>query len=176
MENQIENTTIENVKNTATENETTVTMTQDEFNKKLQSETDKVRTAYSKKVKELEAQIEKLTPTQKSEAEIDFEKRLAALEAKEKRIALLDSLSAAGISHEFSDLLKTDADIEAFKKAYNNAIYNEVQKRIKANGYVPDSHKSGSSITKEDFAKMSITEKEQLYTENLELYRTLAEN
>lgn len=175
MENQVENTTVETVENTAveTETETTITMTQDEFNKKIQGEGDKVRTEYSKKVKELEAKIKELTPTQKSEAEIDFEKRLAALEAKEKKMALLESLSAAGISQNFSDYLKNDADIEAFAKAYKAAIDSEVQKKVKSNGYVPNGHKSGESITKEDFAKMNMTEKEQLFAENPELYKML---
>lgn len=175
MENQVENTTVETVENTTTEteNETTVTMTQDEFNKKIQGEGDRVRTEYSKKVKELEAKIKELTPAQKSEAEIDFENRLAALEAKEKKMALLESLSAAGISQDFSDYLKNDTDIEAFSKVYRAVIDKEVQKKVKTNGYVPNGHKSGESITKEDFAKMNMTEKEQLFNENPELYKTL---
>lgn len=174
MENQVNNTTVDTVESTATETEaTTVTMTKDEFDKKIQGEGDRVRTEYSKKVKELEAKIKELTPAQKSEAEIDFEKRLAALEAKEKKMALLESLSAAGISQNFSDYLKNDADIEAFAKAYKAAIDSEVQKKVKSNGYVPNGHKSGESITKEDFAKMNMTEKEQLFAENPELYKTL---
>lgn len=173
MENQVKNTTVETVENTADENVTTVTMTKDEFDKKIQGEGDRVRTEYSKKVKELEAKIKELTPAQKSEAEIDFEKRLAALEAKEKKMALLESLSAAGISQNFSDYLKNDADIEAFAKAYKAAIDSEVQKKVKSNGYVPNGHKSGESVTKDDFNKMTLAEKEQLYTENIELYNAL---
>ena len=64
--------------------ETTLTMTQDELNKKIQSETDKLRNQYSKQIKELEAKVKELTPVQKSEAELDLEKRLAAVEAREK--------------------------------------------------------------------------------------------
>ena len=63
--------------------------------------------------------------------------------------------------------------LRAFSKIYKSAIDSEVQKKIQANGYVPDGHKSGTSITKEDFAKMSMTQKEKLYTENPELYETL---
>ncbi len=174
MENQ-EKTTVETVENTATENknDTTVTMTKDEFDKKIQGEGDRVRTEYSKRVKELEARIKELTPAQKSEAEIDFEKRLAALEAKEKKMALLEALSAAGISHDFSDYLKNDADIEAFGKTYKAAIDGEVQKRVKTNGYVPNGHKSGEAVTKDDFKKMTLAEKEQLYNGNIELYNAL---
>lgn len=154
-------------------NDETITLTQTELNKRIQSETDKIRTKYSNDIKALEAKIKELTPAVKSEAEIDFEKRLAVLEAKEKKMALLNSLSAAGISQEFTDYLKNDADVEAFSKVYKSAIDNEVQQKIKSNGYVPNGHKSGESITKEDFAKMNMGEKEQLFAENPELYRTL---
>lgn len=169
MEN--ENKTVET---NTTETEQTVTMSQADFDKRIQGEADRVRTEYSKKVKELEAKIKELTPVQKTEAEIDFENRLAALEVREKKAALLDSLTANGISHEFADYFRSDADVEAFSKIYKSIIDSEVQKKVQANGYVPDGHKSGTSITKEDFAKMNMTQKEQLYTENPELYKTLS--
>lgn len=172
MEN--ENKTVEtNSTDNTTATEQTVTMSQEDFNKKIQGEADRVRTEYSKKVKELEAKIKELTPIQKTEAEIDFENRLATLEAKEKKMALLDSLSANGISHEFADYFKSDVDVEAFSKIYKSVIDSEVQKKVQANGYVPDGHKSGTSVTKDDFAKMDMTQKEQLFTENPELYKTL---
>lgn len=161
------------VETNTTETEQTVTMSQADFDKKIQGEADRVRTEYSKKIKELEAKVKELTPVQKTEAEIDFENRLANLEAKEKRMALLDSLTTNGISHDFADYFKNDADIEAFSKIYKSVVDSEVQKKVQANGYVPDGHKSGTSITKEDFVKMNMTQKEQLYTENPELYKTL---
>lgn len=154
--------------------EQTITISQTDFDKKIQGEADRVRTEYSKKIKELEAKVKELTPPQKTEAEIDFENRLANLEAKEKRIALLDSLTANGISHDFADYFKNDADIETFSKIYKSVIANEVQKKIQANGYVPENHKSGANLTKEDFAKMNMAQKEQLFTENPELYKTLS--
>ena len=67
----LENETVE----TGAENETVetveeITYTQADLDKKVQSETDKVRTEYSKKVKDLEAKIKELTPVEKSEKEI----------------------------------------------------------------------------------------------------------
>lgn len=180
MNNENKNVETVETNDNTTNTEHTVTMSQAEFDKKIQGEGDRVRTEYSKKIKELEtknkgleSKIKELTPTQKTEAEIDFEKRLAALEAKEKKLALLDSLNAAGVSKDLIDYLKNDVDIDAFSKVYKSAIDNEIQKRVKSNGYVPNSHKSGESITKEDFAKMNMTDKEQLFSENPELYRTL---
>ena len=173
MENTNTNTaTVET--NNQNNTEQTVTMSQADFDKRIQSETDKVRTDYSKRVKELEAKIKELTPVEKSEAEIDFENRLASLEAKEKRMALLDSLSANGISKEFADYFKADADIEAFSKVYKSVIDGEVQKKVQKNGYIPEGHKATESLSKDDFKKMNITEREKLYSENLELYKSLA--
>lgn len=172
-ENKPVETVDTNSNNNPTETEQTVTMSKEDFDKKIQGEADRVRTEYSKKVKELEAKIKELTPVQKTEAEIDFENRLAALEVREKKAALLNSLTEKGISHEFADYFRNDADIEAFSKIYKSVIDSEVQKKVQANGYVPDGHKSGTSITKEDFAKMNMSQKEQLFNENPELYKTL---
>lgn len=172
-ENKPVETVDTNSNNNPTETEQTVTMSKEDFDKKIQGEADRVRTEYSKKVKELEAKIKELTPVQKTEAEIDFENRLAALEVREKKAALLNSLTEKGISHEFADYFKSEADVEAFSKIYKSVIDSEVQKKVQANGYVPDGHKSGTSITKEDFAKMNMSQKEQLFTENPELYKTL---
>lgn len=167
-----DNQNVENLDN-STANEQTVTMSRSDFDKKIQGEGDRVRTEYSKRIKELESKIKELTPVEKTEAEIDFENRLANLEAREKKAALLDSLTANGISREFADYFKSDADIGAFSKTYKSVIDSEVQKKIQANGYVPDGHKSGTTITKEDFAKMNMTQREQLYSDNPELYKTL---
>lgn len=166
----------ENEKTTETvenENEETVTMTQGELNKKLQGAADKIRTEYSKKVKELQAKIDELTPAQKSEAEIDLEKRIAELEAKEKRMNLLDSLAENGIDKGFADYFKSDADIKAFATVYKKAVDDAVQAKVQKDGYVPASHKSGDQITKEEFAKMNMSEKEKLFNENPDLYHHL---
>lgn len=176
MDNTNNTTVTENVEttNTETTTENTVTMSQEDFDKKLQGAADKVRTEYSKKIKDLETRIKELTPAQKSEAEIDFENRLAALEAKEKRMALFDSLSENDVSSDFADYLKDGADVKKFSEIYKSAIETAVQKKIQANGYVPNGHKSGESLTKDDFKKMNMTEKEQLYKNNPELYKTLS--
>lgn len=171
MENtNTENTTVET---TETENKDVIIMSTEDFNKRIQSETDKVRTEYSKRVKQLEAQIKELTPAQKTEAELDYEKRIAALEAKEKKLEMLEALKSNGLSSDFYNYLQNDVDISAFAKFYSDALDDAVQNKIKANGYVPNGHKTGESLTKEDFKKMSMTEKEKLFTENPDLYRTL---
>ena len=64
----------------------------------------KLQRKYSKQIEGLEAQIKKLSPAEKSEAELELEKRIAALEASEKdiadrerKIAVQEKLSATGL-------------------------------------------------------------------------------
>ncbi len=107
---------------------------------------------------------------QKSDAEIDFEKCLAALEARERAMNLNDALTQKGISNELSQFLRDDADVEALA----GVIEGIVGTKLKTNSYVPSGHKSGESMTKEKFRKLSMDEKERIYTENPELFKTLA--
>ena len=55
--------------------------------KYVQSETDKVRTDYSKKLKDANDEITRLKPVEKSESEKALEERISALEAREREIA-----------------------------------------------------------------------------------------
>lgn len=176
MENET-NTTVETnteTVDTGAAGEETVTMTQTELDKKIQSETDKVRTKYSEQIKELEAKVKELTPVQKSEAELDYEKRLAALEAREKAATLNDSLKANGISNEIAKYLKDDVDVSALAKTLKSIVGAEVDKHLTEEGFVPTGHKSGNPLTKEDFKKMNMSEKERLYAENPDLYKSLS--
>lgn len=176
MENET-NTTVETnteTVDTGAAGEETVTMTQTELDKKIQSETDKVRTKYSEQIKELEAKVKELTPVQKSEAELDYEKRLAALEAREKAATLNDSLKANGISNEMAKYLKDDVDVSALAETLKSIVGAEVDKHLTEEGFVPTGHKSGNPLTKEDFKKMNMSEKERLYAENPDLYKSLS--
>ena len=176
MENETKTTVETNTEtvDTGAAGEETITMTQTELDKKIQSETDKVRTKYSEQIKNLEAKVKELTPVQKSEAELDLEKRLAALEAREKAVALDDSLKANGISNEMAKYLRDDVDIPALAETFKKIVGTAVDERLTEDGFVPTGHKSGNTLTKDDFKKMSITDKEHLYAENPDLYRSLS--
>lgn len=176
MENET-NTTVETnteTVDTGAAGEETVTMTQTELDKKIQSETDKVRTKYSEQIKELEAKVKELTPVQKSEAELDLEKRLAAVEAREKAATLNDSLKANGISNEMAKYLKDDVDVSALAETFKKIVGTAVDERLTEDGFVPTGHKSGNPLTKDDFKKMNMSEKERLYHENPDLYKSLS--
>ncbi len=156
-----------------TQTDETVTMSKADFDKKIQSETDKVRTEYSTKIKTLEDKVKELTPPQKSETEINLEKRLADIEAREKAADFREALAKNNIPGELGDFLNPDADMSALATAFKNVVKNAIDKHISDNGYKPDGHKSGDAITKEDFAKMDMNKKEALFKENPELYKML---
>lgn len=154
----------------------TATFTQEDVDKKVQSECDKLRTSYSKQIKDLQEQIKKLSPVEKSESEIAIENRLAELEkaqaevnAQKAFLSLQDTLQSKGIDKTLATFLKADVDVDAFVTAFNNAM-KEV---TKDKGYVPDSHNAGDKITAEDWGKMKYSEKVEIMNKSPELYKRL---
>ena len=154
----------------------TATFTQEDVDKKVQSECDKLRTKYVKEIKDLQEQIKKLSPVEKSESEIAIENRLAELEKAQEEVnaqkaflSLQDTLQGKGIDKSLATYLKADVDVDAFVAAFNNAM-KEV---TKTTGYVPDSHNAGDKITAEEFRNWSYDQKAELYTKNPTLYQKL---
>ena len=156
--------------------ETPETFTEDEVAKKIQSAEDKLRRKYSDEIKDLQEQIKKLSPVQKSESEIAIENRLAELEKAQEEVnaqkaflSLQDTLQGKGIDKALATFLKADVDVDAFVTAFNNAM-KEV---TKDKGYVPDSHNAGDKITAEEFRNWSYDQRAELYTKNPTLYQKL---
>ena len=172
VENGAESATDNSGAETTETNETTetITLTQEELDKRIQSAEDKLRTKYSKQIKDLEKQIADAKPVEKSEQEKDYEKRLAALEAREKAQALNDALDSKGIDKSIAKFLNADVNVDDLATAIDTLFTN----RNKANSYVPQGHKSSDEITVDEFKRMNMDEKERLFQESPELYKTLA--
>jgi len=156
--------------------ETPVTYTEDELAKKIKSAEDELHKKYSKKIEDLEAQIKKLSPVEKSEAEIALEKRIAALEASEKdiadrerKIAVQEKLSANGLDKGLADYLKDDADIDALSSLVDGIL----KARMKENGYKPVDHSSDDKITPEEFSKWPYSKKAEFAERHPEAYKRL---
>ncbi|EJT6158062.1 DUF4355 domain-containing protein [Clostridium perfringens] len=142
--------------------------------KYLQSEQDKIRGKYSKQIKELESKL----PKEKSEEELAFEKRVAELETREKELAKKERLTTAkgilsskGLDTQLTDYLNFEGveDLET----YVDNIAKVVGKQAKS--YIPRGHeKAEGNITKEQFSKMSYTERCNLYDTNQKLYEILS--
>jgi len=129
---------MEEIEKKETEQEESITMSKSDFDKSIQSAEDKLRTKYSKQIKEMEDKITELTPKEKSENELALEKRLAEIESKEKRLNLIDTLVSKNIDKGMADFLKDDADVESFEKLISNMVNN----RLVATGYKPNNHQN----------------------------------
>lgn len=146
----------------------------DNVSKLIQSETDKVRTEYSTKIKELE----KYKPIEKSESEIALEERLKALETKEQELnkrerldKVSNTLKEKGLNSELSKYLNVTDDVDL--ETYINDIAKVIREQAT---YVPNkgNSKANGNITKADFKNMNYTERTNLYNTNKELYDILS--
>ena len=146
--------------------------------KLIQSETDKVRTDYSGKLKLANEELDKYKPANKSESELQFEARIKALEdrenelnAKERTNTIASKLKEKGLPAELYSIVNVgediDADIEKVAGALSAYFLNS--------NYKPESHASNKGITKDQFKKMSYLERTKLFQENPELYKILAQ-
>lgn len=156
--------------------EETVTMSKTDYDRAIQSAEDRVRGKLSKEIKELQAKVQELSPVEKTQEQIDLEKRIAKLEesekevaAREKRLAFQENLSNKGIDKSLFDYLKDDTDVDAL----SNVIDEIVKARMKSNGYVPTNHSSDDSVSQEEFDKMSYDKRVEIYQKNPTLYEKL---
>lgn len=162
--------------NTTTPADETMTISKADYNKAIQAAEDRVRTKYSKTIKSLEEKITELTPVEKTDAEKNFEQRLADLERKEKEsderakaLALKTVLQSHGLDANIADYLKPDVDAEAF----STDVEKIVIARMAAGGYKPSGHQTNQPITKAEYDKMSYDEKAELYRRDPESWKRL---
>ncbi|MHC1746937.1 MAG: hypothetical protein AB9856_00935 [Cellulosilyticaceae bacterium] len=125
-------------------------------------------------------ELEKFKPVEKSQAEIDLDNRLKALEEKEQAIALKEKqatiqskLTEKGLSADLSKYLHFEDDnfdttLDEFEEVINKHILN--------NSFKPNEHKGNKEvITKEQFANMGYAERSTLMESNPTLYVKLSE-
>lgn len=150
-------------------NNDVITMSKADYDKAIQSAEDKLRTKYSKEIKALETKVSELTPAQKTEAEIALEKRLAALELKEKQteekeklLNLQTALQAHGLDVALADYLTLDVDADAFSEV----IEKVVAAKISASGYKPTGHQNNQPITRAEYDKMTYEQKAELFRQD----------
>lgn len=153
-----------------------VTYIEDELAKKIKSAEDELHKKYSKQIEDLEVQIKKLSPVEKSEAEIALEKRIAELEKSEKdvadrqrRIEVQEKLSANGLNKELADYLKDNADVDKLHILVNDIV----KERMKQNGYKPVDHSSDDKVTPEEFAKWPYSKKAEFAERHPESFKRL---
>ena len=132
------------------EGEKPAALDEEAVQKMIQSATDRIRTDYSKKLKQLEEEKEALIKEKMSEAEKkDYELNKREKAIREAEAQLLASniettaateLARLDIPFDFKDFIKgesvddTKARAEQFHELWKAAVSEEVQKRFAANG------------------------------------------
>lgn len=145
--------------------------------KYIQSETDKVRTEYSAKLKTVNDELAKLKPVVKSDAEKALEERIAALENKEKELAdrekkmnvaakLKEKKLPEGLAKYLSVGDDMDKTIDELGTLFGNYFLSGSNK--------PGNHATNRGVTKADFKSMSYGERAKLYQDNPQLYAILS--
>ena len=93
--------------------------------KLIQSETDKVRTDYSTRLKTVNDELAKYKPIEKSETEKKIEERLKALELKEQELnlkerqsAVKEALNKNGLPVELAKYVNVGDDIDGSVKEF----------------------------------------------------------
>lgn len=144
--------------------------------KYVQSHEDRIRTDYSKRLKDANDELAKYKPVEKSDAEKALEDRITALEAKEKELAnkekamtIANKLKDKGIPTELAQYLSVgddvDKTIDEVGALFGNYFLNGSNK--------PSNHNTHKGITKQDFKKMSYAERAKIFQENPTLYQAL---
>jgi len=156
--------------------ETSATYTEDEVAKKIKNAEDELHKKYAKQIEELQGQIKKLSPVEKSQKEIEMEKRIAALEKSEKdiaererKIAVQEKLSENGLDKGLADFLKDDADVDKLSSLVDEIIKG----KMKANGYKPLDHGSDDKVPLEEFNKWPYSKKADFVEKHPEAYKRL---
>ncbi|HIW21850.1 MAG TPA: DUF4355 domain-containing protein [Candidatus Dorea intestinavium] len=143
----------------------------------VQSETDKVRTDYSLKLKTANDELAKFKPVEKSDKEQELELKEKALLQKEQELANIEhsyqvanKLSEKGLPKEFAKYLNLgdDADktLDEVSTLLNGIILNQSNK--------PASHTKQQAVNKSQFKEMSYAERMNLLSTNPELYKQLS--
>ena len=185
-----QNTGVDITTDTSTTGTETKTYTQEEVNMLLQRESDRRVSEALKKAEKKNAEkvkeAQKLAQMNENEKfQYELEQREKAIAEKEKALALAENKNIAskiladkGLSLDLVDfVIAEDAEtmnsnIRLLDKAFKDSVKREVEKRLGSSApkknLPPD-----ETITKEKAKKMSIIERQNLLTNNPDLYNQL---
>jgi hypothetical protein len=146
--------------------------------KVIQSETDKVRTDYSKQLNTLKDELKNYKPAEKSDAEKALEEKAQELEQKEKELAnkeksytIKEKLSSKGLPSELAKYITVSDDID---KTIDE-IGGTLSTYFLDGTFKPSGHSKNEGIDKNTFRKMSYSERAKLFDTNPELYKKLSQ-
>ena len=166
------------------------TYTAEEVAKLIQSEADRrTNQALAKQKKEYEKKLSlsSLDEQQRKDAEAqmrieELQNQLAEFQIERNKSELKSVLSSRGLSAEFADIIHITDDIEdsqnrieTLDRLFKSAVKAEVEKRLAQSGGTPKgaSSNSGVELTRESFRKLPLSEQNNIYKNNPELYKKL---
>lgn len=166
------------------------TYTAEEVAKLIQSEADRrTNQALAKQKKEYEKKLSlsSLDEQQRRDAEAqmrieELQNQLAEFQIERNKSELKSVLSSRGLSAEFADIIHITDDIEdsqnrieSLDRLFKAAVKAEVEKRLAQSGGIPKGASSNSSaeLTRESFRKLPLSEQNNIYKSNPELYKKL---
>ncbi|MCI2000275.1 MAG: DUF4355 domain-containing protein [Clostridia bacterium] len=170
--------------NKETQEQETKTFTQADFDREISKMYDKFEKKFSKRAEE----AQKLASMNAEEkAKYEFEQRVKELEKKEKEWTLKENkyeagkiLGEKGLPVAFADFIVAQdaetmmANIKLFDTEFKKAVSKEVQARI--GGNIPKGGTADTpAMTKEKFKTLSLTEQQELYKSDKDLYMELAQ-
>ena len=138
---------------------------------------DRVRTDYSRQLKDVRAELDKYKPIEKSETEKDLEARLSKIEAREKELTAKErqmtistKLKEKGLPSDLAQYLNIGDNIDDDINEINRVLTSMILNR----GNKPTTHITNQGVSKSEFRKMSYEERAKLFQTNPELYKLLA--
>lgn len=176
---------------TETDEQTEKTYTQADIDKMISKRLKQEQAKLQKKFEEEKAEERRLAEMDAAQrAEEEHKKRLAQLEEREARIKQAEDkiecekvLKERGLDANMAQFLlsksteETLENINAFEKAFKEAVQAAVNERIK--GKTPQvgaSEGSKQEMTKEEFRKLPLHERNKLFLSDPETYKKLAIN
>ena len=112
----------------------------------------------------------------------ELQNQLAEFQIERNKSELKSVLSSRGLSAEFADIIHITDDIEdsqnrieTLDRLFKAAVKAEVEKRLAQSGGTPKgaSSNSGAELTRESFRKLPLSEQNNIYKNNPELYKKL---
>lgn len=172
------------------------TFTLAEVNELLQKEGDRrVNSALAKKQKEI-ATLRKQIENQKTLSELDadarataekdmriteLEEQLSEYRLMQSKAEVMKTLNARGLSAELADYIKIGEDVEAnqqiidqIDKIIKREVQAGVKRRLAETSNIPQIASAPTgALTKEQFRKLKLSEKQALFDSDPELYKSL---
>ena len=191
MENQVkENNVVEEVVEggATTEVKEVKTFTQEEVDKMISKRLQRERKDIEAKIEAERKEAEELAKLSEAEKQRKlFEKQVKEFEETKRAFEnerLLNEtskqLASKNLPVQFAEMLKgndaekTFENIQLFEAKFNEAVEKVVTERLRGNVPKTTTSLNNTSITKEQFNKMDLAQRQKLFNDNRELYNELS--